>query len=873
MAFTNIGVGSCPVANGYVTLNESLNDYPKLTVVEYTNSSPGLATGTGFGYFGLSFLLEGISVDICPVPGFEKQVTYTYVHVSKKILEYPINVYDFVQANKNSVLKKTPTSYFFSIGSLISWASGKSGGGGVSAPSFSVEFSKTPGTEETTTLKQQMDDYMQMKGLVFQFGGGSASASAVGTGGGVSSSIVSNYTIAKNAVPTYKRTILSWSKEQEFEENPLEIKKYRRLDNNEYVIYEGDYIPHLPPGEDGTDGILPKDLSIMMDNSGVTKSCKITKYVWGQPEVEISATFGYAHAALELVADPKKPNKSTEAVLAALNGDVINSGNAFQEVLQAIQNGKYGFPDDANWADEPVWRLINVKETEYVYQPLNLNLRPVLKKEDGTLEPVIIPPEYNKFLYSKLEVLAKEVTTGWELKRFAQEDPAEWTKGSIAAWLSLDTLVKTKESLAGNTFLSKRIYNWMLYSAKVSLEQYLYRRIPLWEEIRYAIVPYSKYYKDLEEVDWEVQYIPKNQLPGQDDEDDTPVPVLFPDPNWVPELMLLARSRYKSAFGLSGNPQYNPFVRNYYGSNPVTITSGSEEYEMTKYGILPSKNTRPEVTNLHKTYANVEEILATIGIDATLPGTYYEDAHPYMNISDYGIRGVTPPEVSPGKVAAKYPSRNKDREDQYTTTTSLRVAQDQSFKSFITTQSFSIADGRPPRATVRKPVYEEEKEDAKKDSPYENSVTYVTSSISNGGIDVVPSVSVPGARNIEEAVEGAQNQLMMNILTSGSSASAQLLWTGIGRSIVNGRVALPQGSWVIKSSTQTVQAANGVTFAQPIQIEAGNYIVPGVSATTVQIEDENKEQSSVKVIVDANLPVQLGTPLQSLPPNFSRWLI
>lgn len=863
-------IGKVPIENGYITLSESVTDYPKLTIVFYSNENPSAKTGDTINLFGMSFVLESISVDICPIDNYEKQITYGYVHVSKCVMEYPLNVYDFVQTNKGSSTKQTGDSYFFPLGTLAAWASSKSVLGSVSAPPYLVELSRTPGAEETTTIKEHMDEYMQREGHVYKYSGHTVSSVSLGTGGTIPARVVSNYTIATNAVPTYKKTILSWNKKDDIDNNPLDKKKYKQLDSKDYMLYEGDFKPHMPPGEDGTTSITPRDLSIMLDNSGVTKSFKITRYKWGKPYAKLEGTFGYANCALELVGDPQKPNETTDAVLNALDSDSIaNSGNAFQEVLNNIKNGKYGYPDDIAWAREPVWRLVSIKETDYIYEPLDLQIEPVLKKNDGTLEKVIVPEEYQKFLQSNIEVLVREETKGWELRRFAQEDPGEWTKGSISAWLTLNSLVNLKEELEGDTADSKRLYNWMLYSARVTLEQYFFRKIPLVENIVYAVAPYSQYYKDLDEVDWQVEYIPKNQLKGKENAGETPVPVLFPDPNWSPELMIISSTRYKSAFGVSGNPQYNPFVRNYYGSNPMVITTGSEEYETTQYGALPSKNTKPSITGLLGEN-DINGILAKVSEGMGYSGTVYNEAHPYMTISDYGVKGINIPGLMPTKVLSGYATEDGLRDDQYLTLVSLRVAQDQSFKSYVTTQSYTLSDGRPPEATKRKPVYEEVKED--KESHYKNSVTYITSDISDGGIDVIPSVNVSSANNLQEALKGASNQLMFSIFTSGSNASVQLDWELFNTSLVNAKINLPKGTWIVKSSTKTVQVSNNNTFAQPIQLDAGKQIVPNIYAQTLQLRNENDEHDSVKVLLKANLPSQLGTPIGSIPADFSRWI-
>ena len=863
----NLGVGNADLQNGYITLQESLNDYPKLTVLYYSDSDPDITTGSSYTWAGLVFLLESITVDTCLIPGYQKQITLQYVHASKRVMEYPIHTYQFVQAAKGSASKKTSDTIKFSIGTLIGFAQSKVGGN-VSAPGFLVELSRNPSPEETVTLKQYIDDQLIVKGLIYKFSEDACYTETLGKGGTVPNTVVSDYTTVKNAVPTYQDTALSWSKKDNYDGAELAKKTYKRLSANEYVIYEGDYKAHLPPGEDGTDSTLPRDLSIMIDNSGVSKSCKVTRYKWGQPEASITATFGYANSALELVADPQKPNASTNAVLSALTGDVINAGNAYQEVLSTIKSGRYGYPDDVSWANAPIWRLTSVKQTDYVYEPLDLRMNPVLQHEDGTFEQVVVPEGAGQFLKSNVEVLVSEKSYGWEIKRFAQEDPGEWTKGSIAAWLSLQTLVSLKDKLQGDAAQSKQLYNWMLYSAKVNLEQYLYRKISLWEQVDYSISPYSKYYKDADSVDWDVQYIPLNVLNGNSPgSDDTPVPVLYPDPNWVPQLMLIASSRYKSSLGLAGNPKYSPFVRNYYGSNPLTLTTGSEEYEYTSYGIYASKNTKPAIGELQTDLGAVDSVLAGIQSSLGDNGTYYKP-HSYMNIGDYGIKGVSLGTVNTSAVKGPVASNNQQTDDKYTTTTSIRVAQDQSFKSYVTTQSFTESLGRPPEATTRKPLYEETKDES--DSPYKNSATFITSDISNGGIEIVPSISIPAAQNIQEAINGAKFSLTMSILTSGSSASATLVWSSTAKSLINSKINLPNGPWVIKSATQTVQVTQGLPFAQPIEVEAGNLVYSDIGVRTIQIANESNDSDSVKLLLNASMPYRLGSPITQIPADFSR---
>jgi hypothetical protein len=608
------------IQNGSIQCESSLNDYPRLTLIEYTNNVVTRAIGSNFVFNNLVFTLESFSMDICNqtnINNLNKEITYSYTHITKRLLEYPIFVKNFLTKNKNNYISKTTNSYYFNLSSIVAYINNYSAlinaGNILITNDFQVELSNNPSITDVITLKQIIDDKLTIFNLIYDFDNDTVSFKKLASSRVITSGIVSNITYAANTtnVATYKNTLLTWSKKDNYDTTNI-AKKYIQVKPSDYVTYEGDYNPHIAPPETRNNSIYPRDLSIMFDNSGETKTCKLTSYKWNQPYVEIIATWGYAHCALELVADPTYANTETDAIINQITGDIVNSGNAFQEVLSSIKANKLGYPD-ANAFDMPmVWRLISIKTTKYIYQSFNPQINPMLENSDGTLTPVTIPESYKQYLSSNMQVLVAEQTTGWELKRFATEDASKWTKGSISAWLNLSTIVDIQSQLtAGANGLSKQQYNWLVYNAKVNLEQYLYRKVPIFERVDYVVEPYTKYYKDLDNIDWNVQYIPANQL-NTSSTDTTLMPVLFPDPNWEPNLMISAKSRLKTAIGLSGNPNYSPFARNYYGTNPIVITTGSEEYEFTKYAILPSKNTKPQLPLIYSEYATISDVLSNI---------------------------------------------------------------------------------------------------------------------------------------------------------------------------------------------------------------------------------------------------------------------
>lgn len=870
-----------PIKHGTITMDESLNDYPTLTIVSQQPPQELNALGSTYTYNSLVFYLESLSLNKVPISDLEiyEEVTYNYVHVSKKILEFPINTREFIESKYGKDRTKSNTTYIVPISSLITFAASKVPYGAVFSSNYVAEISKNPSLEETITLKGVIDEQRIIYEHVLLFNGGYAYLTKLASKSFIPPNIINNFTVSWGLSEAYRNSILSWNKKEKYsdaDENSLTRSKFRKKRKTDYMLYEGDSNPHLPPREIN---MAPRDLSIMIDNSGLTKQCKITKYKFEQPEVEIEAVFGYAHSALELVGDPSKPNAQADLVSNLLSEDILSSGNAYQEVLSSIASGTYGYPDDADFVNPIVWRLLSVHQKVYIYEPLNIVARPKVK-QNGKYVDVQIAPGYSKFTKSFAQVLVAEETTGWEIKRFAQESANDWAKGSIQKWNELTVTNALQASITTGNLLSKEEAIWQLYYAKVGLEQYLFRKIPLYERLDYAIDPYSRYYTDADKIDWEVEMLPRSAVYGttpQASEDE--VAVLYPSPSWSPSLMLNSRSRYKTSVGLSGNPEYKRLSRNYYGSNPITITTGTEEHEYVKYLILPSKTTKTTLKDMYDDQVSTEALLDTIQDQLDSKGTYYTP-HNYMDISDYGIKDVAIDQLTPLIVKADLPTAKSQREDRYAELSVLFNASDNSYKSKISTRTYSLNQGRPPSVTVRFPVFDEiepEDEDTKKNNGYGDTTTYVTSNNWLYNTNINPSVSIGAANNVNEALKGARFLLQMNVL-EGNTVSATLNFRPFfAKPICNSITTIPDinGTWLIKRASHSVHYTDGVALLQPISIEGGLLTYPSLISKTVPVvddEDGAENDSSSDVNIKALLPKRYGVSYEDVPSGFGRWI-
>lgn len=857
----SVGIGA-NISNGSISISGSINDYPTANVTSYQRSGIAERIGAVKTFNGLTFMCISSSVKELP-PGnpiardCTKEITSQYVHVSKSIYETPINVRKFLATAGATPAKRSESFIWVPIGALVKYASERAKGS-VSVPSFLVKLSASPSVEESVTIRDLVDPMLAVRGLILDFSGSTLKTKRLG-GGSVGGSIVSDVSYGKGVFQGYKNTSLTWEKADE-EVNTDRTYSIIKKSDEDYSIYEGSKDPHIAP----TDR-LPRDLSVMFDVSGITKDFSITVYKRGEIEAVLTGQFGYAQAALELVEDPLRANAEASALLDSLSGDPTTTGNALHEIASALSSGAYGYPDGGGF-DTPVWRCISAKYTKHVWTPFTVNIQARVKDEKGVYKPVTVPDAYQPLLNPRFEVLTKEISTGWELKRFSAEDAQTWDKGSIQSWIRLKAAVVAASALTDSE--NEAYIRYSLYQAKLNLEKYLYRKIPIYEEVGYAAIPYARYYKDADDIQWTVEEIPENEINPKSSNTE-PIPVLFPDPSWAPSLMISARSRFHSSVAEMGNPDFNPYARSYYEINASTLISGKEEYELTKYTILPSANTKPALGGSYGQFGDVGAIISAIGGANSQPGTL-NPRHEFMQVTDQGIPGASPGNVNVSVPIAFPQAAAASGVDRYSTTSSIRSAQDHSFTNSVTVVNSSVSQGRPPEARLRRINYEVNNDS---DSIHKDTATFISSNVVS--VEYTPSISVPGARNLSEAIQGAKHLLKLSMIQA-SSGGCQLSFTKSNvKYIVGSSVSIPaSGRWVVKSYTASCQYSDGEPFPQPLQIEAGTYLEPNIRSSTIKIDsadNNNDNQPAMEVDIDANIPSIFAVDYNA-PTNFGRWL-
>jgi hypothetical protein len=868
---------------GTYTLNQELDQPPSLSAVIYVatlNEIPDLGSDLTFGNY--NFYLTNYSYKESPQVQkvgniFVKyEVSLSYSHVSKLFTEKPINTAKFVLAYGRSAQIIGEQFYRFSLASLLSQVSLFTG---INCPitglSGFVNLPYRPANTDFFTLRSFLDERAILDGKVAIYSQSGIDYVALGSGRSITATPLTEITLTDNETPCYKNTLLNWNGGTNY---GLQ-NTYVQVTDDEYVLYDGDPNPHLPPVEVGDGSLVPRDLSVFVDNGGLSKQFKITLYKYGQPQSEISGTYGFSHSALELVTDPMAPINIDTSILNRMQSNPAAQRNALKGLLGDLVNQAMGMVGQNIFARPIVWRVTSIKQTDFIYQPLELDIKPQVKDAYGNYVKIEVPEQYQNLLKSNSQVLVAEQTEGWTIKRFANEDAASWSQGSIQAYINLTFLLQIGNLIA-NDPISLQHYYLSVYKAKCKLESFLYRKIPITERVDYFIEPFSKYYKDGDKVDWNVEYIPKAQLPNSPSTQD-PVAVLFPSPDWVPNLMIVSKSRYSISAAVSGNPEYNDQAASLWGKNPIYLTTGEEVYEHTRYMIRPSKTTKPNIDRIYETFNDLNGLLGSINANETYSGTYYRPFS-YMDVPDDAVIGQgVPPSIDVNKViptqqkkdgsaVPSYSTAANDasfKDDSYSIYGTIRTVADASFKGNIQSSSFSTALGRPPSATVRKPVNQLNPIQDK--NGLKDSLTYLTSNVRDRNI--LSDVTITGAQNLQEAIKGATFKLHKDVF-DGASLTTSFTWTQ--NAIKPNSVFQYFGQkWAAKSSTFTTQIINGGALNQPVNVTFGEVVPVTLTAVSTTATALNSIKGGLVTTVNVTgLPNSIGVDVSGVPYGMGRWV-
>lgn len=872
------------VVAGTYTLNQELNQSPSLSALIYVASLsdvPNIGSNLSFGNY--DFYLVTYSYKESPQVQkignvlVKYEVSLTYSHISKLFAEKNINTAKFVLAYGNTAQIIGEQFYRFPLSGLLAQVSATTG---INCPITGLDgfinLPYRPANTDFFSVKAFLDERAVLGAKVATYSKTGIDYVTLGTGRAITSEPLTEITLSDNETPCYKNTLLNWNGGT----NYALQNTYIQVTDDEYVLYEGDSNPHLPPIEVGDGTLVPRDLSVFVDNGGLSKQFKITLYKYGQPSSEISGTYGFSHSALELISNPLAPINLDFSILNRMNRNPAELKNAFAGLMKDLANTAMGMVGQNIFARPIVWRITNVKQTNYVYQNLELNIKPQVRDKFGAYVKIEVPPQFNNLLQSKVQVLVKEESEGWAVKRFANEDAANWSKGSIEAHVRLTTLLQLG-SLIPNDPVSLKFYYLSVYKAKCALESFLYRKIPITERIDYYIQPFSKYYKDGDKVDWNVEYIPKAQLPNVPSTQD-PVAVLFPSPDWVPNLMVVSKSRYSISAAVSGNPEYNDQAASLWGKNPIYLTTGEEVYEHTKYMVRPSKTTKPNIDEIYETFNDLNGLLDSIEYNELSKGTFYRPFS-YMDVPDDAVIGQgTIPSIDINKVIptqqkkdgsslSSYSTASNDasfKDDSYSTYATIRTVADASFKSNIQSSSFSTTPSRPPSATVRKPVNQLNPTQDK--NGLKDSLTFLTSNVTDRNI--LSDVTVTGANNIQEAVKAATFILQKNVY-DGANLATSFVWTQ--NAIKPNSVFQYFGqTWAAKSSTFSIQVINGGALKQPVSVTFGEVIpVTLTTVNTTPLALNTIKGGLITNVEVTGLPNNIGNDLSEIAYGQGRWVL
>jgi hypothetical protein len=175
--------------------------------------------------------------------------------------------------------------------------------------------------------------------------------------------------------------------------------------------------------------------------------------------------------------------------------------------------------------------------------------------------------------------------------------------------------------------------------------------------------------------------------------------------------------------------------------------------------------------------------------------------------------------------------------------------------------------GRPPSATVRKPVNQLNPTQDK--NGLKDSLTYLTSNIRDRNI--LSDVTITGAQNLQEAIKGATFKLHKDVF-DGASLTTSFTWTQ--NAIKPNSVFQYFGQkWAAKSSTFTTQIINGGALNQPVSVTFGEVVPVALTVVSTTATALNTIKGGLVTTVNVTgLPNNIGNSLDNVPLNFGRWV-
>ena len=887
----NDSIGLSSLKNNFIgeaQVDYNIFDFPSFTLVEYSKSKePNRPLGSTITLDGNVFTVDNITVSYLPnyiIQDIESNsnikveyaIVYKGTHITKRIVDFPINVRQLVQSRS---FKKTGQNYIISLEDIYKFAVFRSGySGRINFLQGDSDFT-IPTTAEGTeylSLSNYLNDLRYLKNYYFVFSGNSMTFRQLSNSVNFGYIPVGEYNLTKSDdPPCFNRSLLELNNYPEYKQD------YVTLDDNTYALYAGDSNPTEPPLEYTE---YPKNQSIMYGGANaLTKSFKITVYQADSPIYEIDGTFGFAHALVELAGDELnsetqrvsdhplvKAIKDNPEVYSNLGDQIVNLIK-FNDAIELQNLTTQGYEAlQFAWKNKPVWKLVKCVVKDYIYIPVKFDLDNLFSvvNDDGSLTKVELPEDFKKkFNSSNYSVLSRIVSTGYELRRFNDETlSGTGISSSVQAY---NTFKNTSDAIANKTQAGQNIsqlrdidaVNWI--SGRFLLESFLYRKVPIVECIDYGYAPFSLFYKDEQYSDQFTTTLIRESDIKSGGSDSKFLTVIIPDPNWKPTIMQLAEHTYKRSIAVQGNPNWKPTTRNYYASNPTVIYTGSEEENYISYQPLPSFNTTDIVQNNVTIFNTLSVLKGRLLNDIDKPSIQFPrlglNALATASSDNYTITEnfYTSLSSSINQIPTDLPinlNKNINQEfDLYMVRTKTRTANNQGYKDGAQFENYEVVTGRPPELPTKKNTVDlRENRDPLYSKEFYH---YLTSDIQTK--NVVSNYSNSLTNNLDQLKKCATNYLIQEHLISGNTVRISIDPSTKIDIFYTGAVEVA-GNWkVISYTKKTTKFSNNFMFASATDVEFGDLKKIKVNLEIVNKLNRNAKYSNLgksgKIFIDPNI--------------------